>query len=995
MSPAAGSAYHGMLEFPRSRTPSTMIGLLLVLASWMRTTEATPSPSAASSVLLESPIALDMSYQVVWNPPASLSSVTVDRAKGVSAIAGLELLNRNLAKIELDGVLMRPCDTNFTFTPTTLTYLGTKDAIGFVDSLDAIATCRPDQLPNLKFLILPTRAIPNTSLTLPAPLTAALGRLPDDQFSVLSTFAYSFSQNVFNTPAVALGLIQVPRVQTTTPGSSSVDWKWAFTIPVLIFLASMLIAYLVHRVRMKEMQRGRAEFEHAMAEHLVALLSNIRDDSSSRGAGAGGGADVAGNSAAVALFGPPRPLLMAPKDIAKLKTFVFDGDPASLNSHKRDGGAADRDPAAETKPRSQAGSRADTDDGTDGDDAGKHLQVFVGDKPLPAPHEAMEDVPARPDDARATAPRRKSDTAPATDPTRLMAGTHAREAGATRTLRAYRSSDAVLSSLSARTMPLPLSHQASRGGIGRQVSQASLSSSMTVSMHVPPGFAVSPSSPRLVEDGLLEALDARRGGSPVPTAGGGDVKGLKPTKSHASLHSFASDAVTALTMHSLLVSEELQRRRRVRTHGGAPRSKSVGPDGRRGDRVGAGGERGGADVVPATRAGATATSAATRAAAASAIVLHVFPADDEVVSEEEDEGEAGAAAATTGDAVAGGGEVRAMQGCYLQRTQSLPNRRFGSGMYATEKYVPAAPKDVVVVTEKEAPLMPTRRPVEFELYDDRDHVVAEPAMRDAEGGAGGKPGGDDEEDEPPVCSICICPYEKGDVLVPLSFCSHVYHSECLLPWLTQTSATCPLCRAHVLDEPTRRRRELRRQRRRLRQLLESGELGLPPVAVSPGVGEVGGAAGAGGEEGGSWIARMRARSRRSRHDQGFLTALGEVLRALEEEEERENEERRRRRRERRARREGRGGVPDAIPEGFSPVDETPGSVPMSPARSSVGDRGLPPVPAGAAMPTAVAVSSNARETRRGVGAFRAWFGRRAAGTTEQDVALARSEPVSP
>lgn len=51
-----------------------------------------------------------------------------------------------------------------------------------------------------------------------------------------------------------------------------------------------------------------------------------------------------------------------------------------------------------------------------------------------------------------------------------------------------------------------------------------------------------------------------------------------------------------------------------------------------------------------------------------------------------------------------------------------------------------------------------------------------------------------EEDECPVCQAAL---RVGERALPLEACGHVFHLGCLAPWLTQASATCPLCRAEV------------------------------------------------------------------------------------------------------------------------------------------------------------------------------------------------------
>ena len=54
------------------------------------------------------------------------------------------------------------------------------------------------------------------------------------------------------------------------------------------------------------------------------------------------------------------------------------------------------------------------------------------------------------------------------------------------------------------------------------------------------------------------------------------------------------------------------------------------------------------------------------------------------------------------------------------------------------------------------------------------------------------------ENKDPLCCICLCEYEEGEVLAKLS-CGHVYHKDCLDSWC-ENHVRCPLCNLSLEDE---------------------------------------------------------------------------------------------------------------------------------------------------------------------------------------------------
>ncbi|KAL3810887.1 hypothetical protein ACHAXA_009658, partial [Cyclostephanos tholiformis] len=54
------------------------------------------------------------------------------------------------------------------------------------------------------------------------------------------------------------------------------------------------------------------------------------------------------------------------------------------------------------------------------------------------------------------------------------------------------------------------------------------------------------------------------------------------------------------------------------------------------------------------------------------------------------------------------------------------------------------------------------------------------------------------------CSICIDEFIPGERLRMLPRCNHVFHTECILPWLTERQGCCPVCKTPVLPEELQR-----------------------------------------------------------------------------------------------------------------------------------------------------------------------------------------------
>mmetsp|Transcript_11733 Transcript_11733/g.13502 ORF Transcript_11733/g.13502 Transcript_11733/m.13502 type:complete len:453 (+) Transcript_11733:289-1647(+) len=47
------------------------------------------------------------------------------------------------------------------------------------------------------------------------------------------------------------------------------------------------------------------------------------------------------------------------------------------------------------------------------------------------------------------------------------------------------------------------------------------------------------------------------------------------------------------------------------------------------------------------------------------------------------------------------------------------------------------------------------------------------------------------------CVICLCEFDESDLVTVLP-CRHIYHKDCIEPWLTSKSALCPMCKQSIL-----------------------------------------------------------------------------------------------------------------------------------------------------------------------------------------------------
>ena len=48
-----------------------------------------------------------------------------------------------------------------------------------------------------------------------------------------------------------------------------------------------------------------------------------------------------------------------------------------------------------------------------------------------------------------------------------------------------------------------------------------------------------------------------------------------------------------------------------------------------------------------------------------------------------------------------------------------------------------------------------------------------------------------------ICSICLDEFKEDDILKKLN-CEHIFHKDCLEPWLNNNNRNCPLCRTDII-----------------------------------------------------------------------------------------------------------------------------------------------------------------------------------------------------
>ena len=76
------------------------------------------------------------------------------------------------------------------------------------------------------------------------------------------------------------------------------------------------------------------------------------------------------------------------------------------------------------------------------------------------------------------------------------------------------------------------------------------------------------------------------------------------------------------------------------------------------------------------------------------------------------------------------------------------------------------------------------------------------------------------------CPICLAGYEDTNLIKQLPKCKHIFHAECIIPWLEKTN-TCPVCRKEyptddaVYEEKRKYKEDEAQRRQRMEDLHNS------------------------------------------------------------------------------------------------------------------------------------------------------------------------------
>lgn len=78
---------------------------------------------------------------------------------------------------------------------------------------------------------------------------------------------------------------------------------------------------------------------------------------------------------------------------------------------------------------------------------------------------------------------------------------------------------------------------------------------------------------------------------------------------------------------------------------------------------------------------------------------------------------------------------------------------------------------------------------------------------------------EEEGEHEPGCAICLDDFEEKEMVIKLP-CGHLFHKDCVFPWLTERQACCPLCKFDILEHMSPESKEnsspgLHRQRWRI------------------------------------------------------------------------------------------------------------------------------------------------------------------------------------